>query len=135
MKLYSRERGHDEIGNLSNLVISCLARVEVPAAIWRKSRGGELDAADAAVLTADFEADYYGDEASLARFLVLAVPETILADAAEAAATRGLRAYDAIQLASARAARKADPACYSFACYDKELRAVAAADGFSLIPT
>jgi len=34
--------------------------VEVPAALWRKQRTGELSAGDARLLTADFEADYSG---------------------------------------------------------------------------
>lgn len=116
------------------LVISCLARVEVPAAIWRKSREGELDAADAVLLTTDFEADYYGDGAQPPRFIAIGLPDEVLAEAALVAASRGLRGYDAMQLASARAARGADPGCSSFACFDLELRRAAAADGFDLVP-
>jgi predicted nucleic acid-binding protein len=116
------------------MVVSCLARVEVPAAIWRKSRSGELDAADAAILTAEFEADFYGDGAGDSRFIAIGLPDHLLVDAAAMAASRGLRAYDSVQLASARAARAADPGCGAFACYDRELRNAAAADGFALVP-
>ncbi len=46
----------------------------------------------------------------------------------------GLRAYDAVQLASAEAARAADPGCDSFACFDASLRDAAAGAGFALYP-
>jgi hypothetical protein len=35
-------------------VVSALSRVEVPAALWRKHRQGELSAQDVGVLAADF---------------------------------------------------------------------------------
>lgn len=111
-----------------------MARVEVPAAIWRKSRIGELNSSDAALLVAEFEVDYYGDSESQPRFAVVALPDAVLSDAAQLAATRALRAYDAVQLATARAARTADSSCSSLVCFDSELRDAAAADGFHLIP-
>lgn len=115
-------------------MVSCVARVEVPSAIWRKSRIGELGSSDASLLVAEFEVDYYGDAESPPRFAVVALPDPVLSDAAQLVATRALRAYDAVQLATARAARTADPSCSSFACFDSELRDAAAADGFDLIP-
>lgn len=58
----------------------------------------------------------------------------LLEDAARLTA-QGLRAYDAVQLASAVRARAADPELVSFACFDAGLRRAAARAGFSLIPT
>lgn len=116
------------------IAISALARVEVPAALWRKHRLGELDASDAATLTAAFERDYHGDRQRRARFAVVAAAPGVLEAAADRAAAQGLRAYDAVQLASGMAARTADPDCRAFACFDEELRAAAAAVGFRLIP-
>jgi predicted nucleic acid-binding protein len=46
----------------------------------------------------------------------------------------GLRAYDAIQLAAARAARGAADGCTTFAAFDTTLRAAAAVEGFALLP-
>lgn len=115
-------------------MVSCVARVEVPSAIWRKSRIGELGSSDASLLVAEFEADYYGDAESPPRFAVVAHPDPVLSDAAQLVATRALKACDAVQLATARAARTADPSCSAFACFDSELRDAAAADGFHLIP-
>lgn len=102
--------------------------------MWRKSRMGQLDPSDAALLVSEFEANFYGAPGTPSRFAVVALPDSVLSDAALLSATRGLRAYDAVQLASARAARAADPQCSSLACFDSQLRAAAAADGFRLIP-
>jgi hypothetical protein len=53
---------------------------------------------------------------------------------AQLAAVHSLRAYDAVQLASARAAAAADPSCDTVAVFDLHLRAAAVADGFRLLP-
>lgn len=133
VKLYADEPGADAIRRLTPMVVSCLVRVEVPAAIWRKHRNRELSAADATVLTAEFEADYFGVGRG-ARFFVTGIVAAVLDDAAALVAARGLRAYDGIQLASARAARAADPSCGVFACTDRALRNAAAAEGFAIVP-
>jgi hypothetical protein len=119
---------------LDVLVVSGIARVEVPAAIWRKERAGDLDAADAEVLTAAFEADWFGTEGEPPRFAAIGLSPELLDGAAAETAAHGLRAYDAVQLASALAAREGDPDCHEFACFDDELRVAAARSGFSLVP-
>ncbi len=134
MKLYADEHGSDAIRALSFVVVSMLARVEVPAAIWRKVRMGEIDAGDGAMLTQAFEADWNCGDAARSPFVVIALHVDLLDHAAGIAATQGLRAYDAIQLASALAGRDADPGCDSFACFDAGLRRAAAAEGFVLLP-
>lgn len=134
MKLYVDEAGHAAMRSLPDLVISALARVEVPAALWRKRRIGELDPTDARILSDEFEDDFYGYGTTPPRFAALSVSTVILEDAAAVAATHGLRAYDAVQLASALAARATDATCDSFACFDGDLRDAAAAAGFTLVP-
>ncbi|MDQ3241975.1 MAG: type II toxin-antitoxin system VapC family toxin [Thermoleophilaceae bacterium] len=119
--------------SLEPLSVSALARVEVPAAIWRKHRVGEVTVEEAAALVGDFESDFYGVDAA-ARFAAALVTVTLLEDAARLTA-QGLRAYDALQLASAVRARAADPELVSFACFDVSLRRAAAKVGFSLIPS
>ncbi len=111
-----------------------LARVEVAAAIWRKVRMGEVDAGDGAILTQAFEADWTSRDAARRPFIVIALRIPLLDHAAGLAATQGLRAFDAIQLASALAAREADPGCDAFACFDAGLRRAAAAESFVLLP-
>jgi predicted nucleic acid-binding protein len=131
VKRYVPERGHDAIHGLVALAVSQLVRVEVPAALWRKHRIGELDAADAAMLVRAFEADYHDG----APFAVVAVRATVLDDAVRHTARHGLRAYDAVQLASAVACRAASPDTTSFAAFDRTLRDAAAREGFDLVPT
>jgi predicted nucleic acid-binding protein len=66
------------------------------------------------------------------RVTVGIVPD-LLEDAARLAGAHGLRAHDAVQLASARPVRAVDPACDGFACTDRSLRAAAARERFRLV--
>jgi predicted nucleic acid-binding protein len=134
VKLYADEQDHQLIRDQGALVVSALARVEVPAAIWRKHRMGELDPADATILVAAFEADYHGSAQDQPRFGVLAVTATVLDAAAALAGVHSLRAYDAVQLASAKAAAEAIPDCRTVAAFDGTLRTAAAKEGFALVP-
>jgi uncharacterized protein len=72
VKLYADEDGHEHIRELVSVAVAQLARVEVPAALWRKQRMGELPAEDARLLTADFEADYFGTDTEPPRFAAVA---------------------------------------------------------------
>lgn len=134
VKLYADEAGHEEVRSLSAVAVTQIARVEVPSAFWRKQRTGELDASDAQLLTAEFEADYFGTEDESPRFAVAVVTSEILDEAARLCARHGLRAYDAVQLATAIAVRTADPSCTDLAVFDTTLRNAAAAEGFRTIP-
>jgi predicted nucleic acid-binding protein len=115
-------------------VVSILVRVEVPAAIWRKQRIGELDATNAQVLVEAFEADLFGEAAHPPTLVTVSLPPAILDSAARMTAVHGLRAYDAVQLASACAVRAVDTRCDAFACFDGALRRAAGAEGFRLVP-
>ncbi|HET9874951.1 MAG TPA: type II toxin-antitoxin system VapC family toxin [Mycobacterium sp.] len=131
VKLYADEQQSADVRKLSPLVVSQLARVEVPAALWRKHRIGEIAATDVAVLVADFEADYFGDMAAPPRFSVVAVTATLLDAAAHLVGIHGLRAYDAVQLASVLAVAEAVPEGIDFLGYDGALNAAAAAEGLT----
>lgn len=115
-------------------MISALARVEVPAALWSKTRTGELEDGAASVLVSAFELDFHGDSDSSSRFAVLSLTEPVLVAAAREAARHALSAYDAVQLASALAVRDLDPRCSQFACFDSELRRAASRAGLLLVP-
>ncbi len=134
MKLYADEPEHRLIRALGPLVVSALARVEVPAALWRKTRGGELDDAAASLLVSAFEHDFHGGPDSDSRFTIIAPTEPVLIMAAQETARHALRAYDAVQLASALAVREVDPRCDRFACFDTELRRATSRTGFLLVP-
>lgn len=133
VKLYVDEEDHEAVRAMSTLAVGQLARVEVPAALWRKHRLGELDAEDVRVLVSAFEADYYGTVDDEPRFVTVAVTAGILDHAALLSARHPLRGFDAVQLASALAVRSIDPTVTAMAVYDRTLRAAAAAEGFALL--
>jgi predicted nucleic acid-binding protein len=134
VKLYVDEAGHEAVRALSILVVGQVARVEVPAAFWRKHRVGELEAADARVLTSAFEADYFGTPDEDPRFVVVAATAAILDHAAGLCARHPLRGFDAIQLASALAVRAVDANVAVMVVHDRSLRAAAAAEGMAVLP-
>lgn len=134
VKLYVDEEGHELVRGLPLLAVGQVARVEVPAAFWHKTRLGELDAVDARVLVSDFEADYYGTSDEAPRFVVVGVTADILDGAAALCARHPLRGFDAIQLASALAIRDIDPRVTTMAVFDHTLRAAAAAEGLAVSP-
>ena len=106
----------------------------MPAALWRKQQMGALGAHDAATLTRAFEADWLGLTPGGGRFTVVALTDRVLNEAAGLCATDGLRGCDAVRLASASAARAADPSCRALACFDGDLRDAAARRGFAVLP-
>jgi uncharacterized protein len=114
--------------------MSVLARVEVTAAIWRKHRAGALNLDDSLVLIRAFQVDCAGAPSRQPRFLAVAVAEAVLVRATELTGNHGLRAYDAVQLASALAARDVDERCATFASFDKDLARAARAEGFETLP-
>lgn len=134
MKLYADEPGHRAIRALELLVISAITRVEVPSALWRKARAHELDESTASILAGAFELDFHGDPDSGPRFTIVSLTEPVLVAAAREAARHALRAYDAVQLASALAVRQTDPRCNRFACFDADLRRAAIRESFTLVP-
>jgi predicted nucleic acid-binding protein len=116
----------------SVLVVSALTRVEATAALWRKRRLGELGPADAARLSASLGSDLA--PGSGGPFAVVAVTGALLAEAAALTERHPLRAGDAIQLASALAARDADPALDRFATADRTLAEAAERERFMAVP-
>lgn len=116
---------------MRNVVVSSLARVEVPAAILRKHRLGELSADDAELLLAAFEWDWFDGGDGGGAFAIVAAGPRVLEVAAGLLSKHPLRAHDAVQLGSALAARDADPELVRFACYDDQLATAAGAEGFA----
>jgi uncharacterized protein len=134
VKLYVPEPGTDVVPSVDDPpMISELTRVELPSALWRKHRLGQLSAQDASDLSTDFEADYYG-EAGQPRFAVMRISDRTVAAAARLVARADLRAGDAIQLASALVARQVGREVTAFATFDARLRTAAAVEGFTLVP-
>ena len=88
VKLYADEDGYQQVRGMTSIAVAQLARVEVPAALWRKQRIGELSANDARLLTADFEADYYGTGSEPPRFAAVLATGSVLDEAARLCASR-----------------------------------------------
>lgn len=131
VKLYADEPGWELVRTHPSYVVSAIARVEVPAALWRKHRVGELSAEDSVLLAAEFAADWHEADGKLMPVPVLG---RVLEAAADLVARHGLRAYDGVQLACASAARWAEPQIEDFLCFDADLRTAAAREGFQLLP-
>lgn len=133
VKRYADEPGATTVRALESLVVCAIARVEIPAALWRKHRLGELEAVDAGLLVEQFEWEWLGGDATPPLFAAVALTDRVLADAARACARHGLRACDAVQLAAALAARDADPTLEGFVCFDDELASAARLEGFRIL--
>lgn len=107
--------------------------MEVAAAIWRKHRIGELNLRDTTTLISAFQLDRTGTPDIPALFIAVAVVDPIIDRAAELTGIHGLRAYDAVQLASALATRAADTRCDTFASFDQNLTQAAISEGFDSV--
>ncbi len=131
VKFYVDEVGHEEVRAIKSLIlISEIARVEVAAALWKKVRINEVAPADAQLLISTFEFDLFGGDDSEPRFHPVAVNSEVVTTAARLTGIHGLRAYDALQLASALVSRNVVADCTGFAAFDKDLKRAAAAEGF-----
>ena len=116
------------------IAVSAIARVEVVSALWRQARDGVIAFEDAGTLAREFVADYQGTTNEARAYQPVGASRVVLERAAGLAAMHGLRTLDAIQLASALAARRLEPECRTMVVLDQRLRRAAAAEGFELLP-
>lgn len=131
MKLYAEEKGSELVRELESIVVSLLARVEVPSALWRKERDGEITLETVSRLIPEFEVDMQGTPDQPPRLNVVPLGVPIADRAARLCATDRLRAYDAIQLATFLTLAGT---VERFACFDSALRDAAARRGIPLVP-
>ena len=109
------------------MAASAIAEVEARAGLARARRARRLTARAEREAWARFERLWSSSA-------ILAVDRTLLATATELAGRRGLRGYDAVQLASGLRAADVTGAP-GFVCLDHELNAAAAAEGLTcLVP-
>ncbi len=126
VKRYADEDGADLVRRVTDPVVMCsLARVEVPAALWRKHRMAELSAEDARLLSSQFARDHRGAHSEL---IVTTVDGPVLDRAMALVAIHPLRAYDAVQLAAALVVDETLGGS-EFGCFDAALSAAASAEG------
>lgn len=102
--------------------------------MWRKHRLGELPAEETALLCGAFEWEWAIGAHGSGTFHIVDLTDDVLETAVRSLSRHALRAYDAVQLASAMLARAADAALIEFTCFDVELRKAARAEGFALLP-
>ena len=117
--LAQRKSGHQ-------VTICAVTRVEVRSAIRRRERAKEVSATDAAKALSILDRDCGS------KFVMQPVNETALHFAAECLDRYPLRAYDAIQLGSAMAARSTIGELVSFVSSDAALLKAAEAEGFAV---
>ena len=126
VKRYVREPGSDAITRLfrptSKLAASSLALVEVSAALFKRARAGDITPELARKHSARVAAD-------LDELHVVEARGPVLDLAAELVSRRALRAYDAIQLASAMRLSRAARVAVTFVCAGAALAAAAVAEG------
>lgn len=133
VKRYVREMGTPWVRALADpgagheLFLARISRVEVTAAITRRGRGGLLAAGSVPALLAQFRSD------ATHQYNILEVTPVLLTDAHALAETRGLRAYDAVQLAVVRELHRRRLAFglggITLISADQELNAAATAEG------
>ena len=126
VKRYVREPGSDAVARLfrpaSKLAASSLALVEVSAALFKRARAGDLAPEVARRHAARVAAD-------LDELHVVEARGPVLDLAAELVSRRPLRAYDAVQLASAIRLSRGAGVAVTFVCADETLSAAAVAEG------
>lgn len=130
MKLYAAEAHSDwtrmQVTAASHCVVSHITWVEMCAAFALKQRTRQIssDASKAALKRLRAEWPIY---------VRTGVDATVLGMAGELALQHGLRAYDSVQLASARQAQVQIGDALCFCCFDKQLNAAASAVGIPLL--
>ncbi len=126
VKRYVAEPGSERVRSLSKgrsqLIVSRLTAVEVPAAIWKRTRSGHVSAAGARKIVAQLALD-------LAQMAIVEPRAATIDLAAELVERHPLRAYDAVQLASAVRWTRETGLATCFVCADRNLASAAAMEG------
>jgi predicted nucleic acid-binding protein len=133
VKRYCQEPGSEWVASLfaqnPSLACAALGVIEVTAALSRKAKAGEIDAAVCRDSLEIVSSDWAG-------FLALELTAELLERARQAARDRALRAADAIHLAAALALRRglAEPGDQiALITSDHELRGAAVAEGIPVV--
>lgn len=111
---------------VTGVVVSELAWVELHSALGRRIRQGESQE-DVALAALDEFKSKWTD------YIVISPSFDILQSAAQHAQVMGLRAYDSVQLASARQAERAIQGDFVFCTFDKQLNNAAKVLGMKVL--
>lgn len=133
VKRYIRETGSAWVLELFNpalnneIFIAAIAKVEIVAAIARRSRNGSISAGDTIAISDQLRKDSRQD------YQVIEITESIINSGMALAEIYGLRGYDAIQLAAGRAVNTLCLAsglpCITFVSADNELNIAVISEG------
>lgn len=127
VKIYADEVNSDQARGLDAMYVAEIVRVEVVSAFWRKARMGDIAPEVCARLVERFEDDL---DLELGPLVAVSIDRDTVKEAARLAGVHGLRAYDAVQLASALTVRSIDADCQVFVTYERELLAAAQREDF-----
>ena len=116
----------ERLAAADRLAVSVLGYVEARSAFARRRRAGDLSAADHRTIVRDLDGAWD-------RYVTLEVTGTMIAAAVPMTDRHGLRAYDAVHLASASLLRKRLGTVMLLASWDDELDAAAAREGFQIL--
>ncbi len=133
VKRYAVEQGSEALQSIDVLAASELSVVEVCSAVRRRERAGDIPASQADLLCDQVRDEFNAADGGV--LVTLALTPSLLESARALLRDHPLRAGDAIQLASALAARDVDHRCNSVVCFDRRLRDACDAHGFTLIPS
>ena len=132
VKRYVREPGTDGVRSLfsrgKKLAAARITAVEVPAALARRARAGDLDERLAVKQAARVAAD-------LANMYVVELRREVVRLANELVWRHALRAYDAVQLGSALHLKGATGVSLTFVCADRTLADAADGEGVRVLYT
>jgi len=130
VKLYVSEDGSDlvrtAVGNARLVATSLVAYVEARAAFARRRRERGLQATDHRRIVRNLDTDW-------PHFVRLEILEALIRSAARIAESHGLRAYDAVHLASAVTLRERLAAPVTFGCWDSRLESQARRIGLDIL--
>ncbi|MCI0661790.1 MAG: type II toxin-antitoxin system VapC family toxin [Acidobacteria bacterium] len=132
VKGYAAETGSKwvvETLEQNRILIAGITIVEVISAIVRRKREGSLSSSDATKAIADFRLDISSE------YAVIELTGDIIEDAASLTETHELRAYDAVQLATALQVRNhlaSGTADFTLVSADKALNEAAISEGLSV---
>jgi len=130
VKRYVSEPGSGTVRSLlrrKHRAVSALSSVEIPAALWRRVREGDIDEKAVRRQVARIVSD-------LRHFDVVEPRGRVLALARDLVERHPLRAYDAVQLASALHLARATGLSLAFASADVALGEAAEAEGARRVP-
>ncbi len=121
-----RDLVEEAIQEASHVASSTIGYVELVAALARAQRMGRINQDEYERVRGAFETDWQG-------MLWVRFNDNMMRDAALVATYHGLRAYDAVHLASCLALDQRTDHDVVFACFDHQLTAAAVQEGLPVV--